>query len=276
VNLTLSIRLIVVLPTLLAVLFTFILFGFHLRVTSKILSLTLIMSRVEEKNNQESKGEGCQSQKSCGSCQDRGERKRGPVIEKPRSPGSIEDLEKYTESLYELVVACRSEKIGRIVQSDIVLDSQELDKVNQIAAIITAPGPKKRKILKDLKANGEDDVEEEDEEENTEEDPPGNQTGALEINAAANLKKIEDFEYDMFSDLVIGRGYDWIERSVYVLPGSYIVNVIGNNLPRVQNVVGNQGCNREFSAHLDGHVSRKNRMQRSFLRRDLRDDDPPC
>ena len=42
-------------------------------------------------------------------------------------PGSIEDLEKYTESLYELVVACRSEKIGRIVQSDIVLDSQELD-----------------------------------------------------------------------------------------------------------------------------------------------------
>jgi len=114
------------------------------------------------------------------------------------SPGSIEDLEKYTESLYELV-ACRSEKIGRIVKSDVVLDSQELDKVDQSAAIITAPGPKKRKILKDLKANGEDDVEEEDEEENTEEDPPGkNQTGALEKNAAANLKKIEDFEYDMF------------------------------------------------------------------------------
>ena len=93
-------------------------------------------------------------------------------------PGSIEDLEKYTESLYELV-ACRSEKIGRIVQSDIVLDSQELDKVDQSAAIVTAPGPKKKKkILKDLQANGEDDVEEEDEEENTE-DPPGNQTGAL-------------------------------------------------------------------------------------------------
>ena len=73
-------------------------------------------------------------------------------------PGSIEDLEKYTESLYELVVACRSEKIGRIVQSDIVLDSQELDKVNQSATIITAPGSKKRKILKDLQANGEDDV----------------------------------------------------------------------------------------------------------------------
>ena len=157
-----------------------------------------------------------------------------------------------------------------------MLDSQEFDKVDQSVAIITALGPKKRKPLKDLQANGEDDVEEEDEEENAEDPPPGNQTGASDKNAAANLQRTEDFEYDMFSDLAIGRGYDWIERSVYVLPGSYIVNVIGNNLPRVQNVVGNQGCNREFSAHLDGHVSRKNRMQRSFLRRDLRDDDPPC
>ena len=94
-----------------------------------------------------------------------------------------------------------------------MLDSQEFDKVDQSAAIITASGPKKRKILKDLQANGEDDVEEEDEEENTE-DPPGNQTGASEKNAAAKLKRIEDFEYDMFSDLAIGRGYDWIESNL--------------------------------------------------------------
>jgi hypothetical protein len=80
-------------------------------------------------------------------------------------PGSIEDLEKYKESLYELV-ACRSEKIGRIVQSDIVLDSQEFDKEDQSAAKITALGPKKKKPLKDLQANGEDDVEELKKEEN--------------------------------------------------------------------------------------------------------------
>ena len=122
-------------------------------------------------------------------------------------PGSIEDLEKYSESLYELV-ACRSEKIGRIVQSDVVLDSQESDTVNQSAVVITAPGLKKRKNLKDLQANGEDDgarsVQEDDDVESTE-GLSGNQTGASEKNAAANLKRIAGFEYDVFSNLAIGR-----------------------------------------------------------------------
>jgi hypothetical protein len=104
----------------------------------------------------------------------------------------------------------------RRLESDIVLDSQEFDKVDQSAAIITALGPKKKKPLKDLQANGEDDVEEEDEEENAEDPPPWNQTGASDKNAAANLQRTEDFEYHMFSDLVIGRGYDWIESNLDV------------------------------------------------------------
>ena len=130
-------------------------------------------------------------------------------------PGSIEDMEKYGESLYELV-ACRSEKIRRIVQSDVVLDSQESDKVDQSAVEITAPGPKKKKNLKDLQANGEDDgarfEQEEDDVESTE-GLSGNQTGAPEKNAAPNLKRIAEIEYDMFSDLAIEIGYDWIESN---------------------------------------------------------------
>ena len=128
-------------------------------------------------------------------------------------PGSIEDMEKYSESLYELV-ACRSEKIRRIVQSDVVLDSQESDKVDQSAVEITAPGPKKN--LKDLQANGEDDgarFEQEDDDVESTEGLSGNQTGAPEKNAAPNFKRIAEIEYDMFSDLAIEIGYDWIESN---------------------------------------------------------------
>ena len=54
------------------------------------------------------------------------------------------------------MVARRSEKIGRIVHSDVVLDNQEYDKVDQSAVRITARGLKIKKTLKDLKANGEE------------------------------------------------------------------------------------------------------------------------
>ena len=130
------------------------------------------------------------------------------TAQKANPPGSIDDLAKYSESLYELV-ACRSEKIGRIVQSDVVLDrQQESDKVDQSLVVITAPGPKK-KNLKDLQANGEDEgarSEQEEEDAESTEGLSGNQTGASEKNAA-NLKMTAEF-------LAIGRGYDWIESNL--------------------------------------------------------------
>ena len=145
-------------------------------------------------------------------------------------------LEKYSESLYELV-ATRSEKIGRIIQSDVVLDSQEYDKMYQSAVVrSTARGPKIKKTLKDLKANGEEEgarseLEEEDAE--SAEGPSGNQTGISEKNAAANQKMTSDFEYDMFSDLAIGRGYDCIESNLE-LATPYPLHQFSQFLDRIQ------------------------------------------
>ena len=76
---------------------------------------------------------------------------------------------------------------------------------------ITQPEPKSRKDLRDLQPNGEDGgvrSEQEDEDAESAELGTKNRTRASEKNAKASLKMAADFEYDMFSDIAIGREYD--------------------------------------------------------------------
>ena len=82
---------------------------------------------------------------------------------------------------------------------------------------VTQPEPKSRKDLRDLQPNGEDGgvrSEQEDEDAESAELGTKNRTRASEKNAKASLKMAADFEYDMFSDIAIGREYDWIESNV--------------------------------------------------------------
>ena len=89
--------------------------------------------------------------------------------------------------------------------------------MDQSPVRVTARGPKSKKTLKDLKVNGEEEgarSEQEEEDAESAEGPSGNQTGISEKNAAAIQKMTSDLEFDMFSDLAIGRGYDWIESNL--------------------------------------------------------------
>ncbi len=138
------------------------------------------------------------------------------TAQKAIPPESINDMVKYNEPLCELIT-CRSEKIKRLLQSDVTLDNQE-SKPDQSMEVIQ-PDPKRKKKLRDLQENGEDDdgvrSELEDDDAESAVDQFKNRTGTFEKNVKANLKMTADFEYDdLFSEIAIGRGYDWKESNV--------------------------------------------------------------
>jgi hypothetical protein len=122
---------------------------------------------------------------------------------------------KYSDSLSELVV-CRSERIERILQSKVTLEIQGSEVLDS-RMVVTQTEPKSRKDLRDLQPIGEDNgvrSEQEDEDAESAEIGTKNRSGASRKNTKASLKMEVEFEYDMFSEIAIGRGYDWIESNV--------------------------------------------------------------
>ena len=80
----------------------------------------------------------------------------------------------------------------------------------------------------------------------------------LPIMQAGLLVKILTMNFCMVIDW-IGAGNktpDAAHLCMFYSAPTFSTSAASNNLPRVQNVDGSQGCNREVSSDLDGHVSR--------------------